>query len=591
MEFQIWYTALLLVLMSVMLVKEWFPVELTVFSTLLLLVVAKIITVKEAFAGFSNEGMLTIAFLFIVAGALDSSGMIRQLHPLIFGRRLSSPPRQLMRMLSPVSAVSAFINNTPVVAMLIPALRSWTDARQQSPSKYMLPLSYAAILGGMCTLIGTSTNLIVHGMMIDLGMPGLGMFEISVIGVPVAVLGILFISLIGHRLLPDRKEPLVEIGEQTRSFVIGLKVTDEYQNLGKTVEAAGLRHLKGLFLFQIERNGEIVAPARPTEKIMVGDRLFFTGIPKTILELQKTPGLQLLRDADFDLKQYDSAEIKTFECVVSPGSPLIGRTVRDSEFRKKYEAVIIAIHRHGERIQKKIGDIVFRPGDTLLILAGKDFREKWYHLNDFYLIAGAEAPPSKPHWQGYLALGVFCGIILTAVSGLLPLLPAAALGAAILLLTRCVSTNEARRMVDWRVLIIIAISLGIAGAVHKSGLAGALGEGLVSVGSLWGSLGVLAAVYLLTSFYATIISSNATAAILFPIAISAAGAIHASPRAFAVAVIMAAAASFATPISYQTNLMVYGPGGYKFKDFLRIGLPLQAIVAVAALLLIRQVYL
>jgi di/tricarboxylate transporter len=590
MSFEIWYTAALLLIMSLFLVWEWIEVEVTLFAVLLLLVIGKVITLRDAFAGFANEGMITIAFLFVVVGALNNSGMIRHLNPFIFGDPGGSVPKKLLRLLLPIAAISAFMNNTPVVAVMIPVVLSWADKQNQAPSKYLIPISFAAILGGMCTLIGTSTNLIVHGLMIDYGMEGFTLFEISKVGVPVTLLGILFIVFVGYRLLPERKKPLVELGEDTRQFVIELKVTGEYQNIGKTIEEAGLRHLKGLFLFQVERSGEIIAPAKPNEKILLGDRLFFTGVPQTILELQKTPGLSLTKDSHFDLKQYDSSEIKTFECVISPGSPLLRKTVRDSNFRGKYEAVIIAIHRHGERIKKKIGDIFLQPGDTLLVLAAKDFREKWYHSRDFYLIAGAKALPSKPQWRGYVSAGILVSIVLLASFNILPLLSAAGIGVIVLFLTRTITTGEARNMVDWRVLVIIALSLGIAAAIKKSGLAEILAEMIVNFGHSFGAFGVLASIYVLTSLYTAIITNNAAAALLFPIAMSAAAAIRGEPHAFALTVMIAAAASFATPISYQTNLMVYGPGGYKFNDFLKIGIPLQVLVGILALGLIYYFY-
>jgi len=590
MGFEFWYTSSLVILMSVFLFWEILEVELTVFGVLMLLIIGDVITLKEAFAGFSNEGMLTIALLFVVAGALNNTGMLKHLNSHIFGQGNSPYWSKLLRIMVPISAISAFMNNTPVVAMMIPAVRNWADKYGKAASKFLIPISYAAIFGGMCTLIGTSTNLIVHGLMLESGMEGMGMFEISKIGVPVAIVGMLYVAMVGHRSLPDRKEPIVELGEHTREFVIELKVTPEYAQIGKSVEEAGLRHLKGLFLFQIEREEEMIAPAKPHEKIHLGDRLFFTGVPKTILELQKTPGLQLTKDSHFDLKQYDSNQIRTFECVISSVSPLVGKTVRESNFRTNYGAVIIAIHRHGQRMESKIGDIRLHPGDTLLVLASRDFRKRYYHRNDFYLIAGSESPPSRPRWQGYLSVGAFLGMLLLTVAAGLPLLASAACAVLLLILSKTVTSNEARRMVDWRVLVIIALSLGVAEAVEKAGVATVLAEGIVQLSSSFGVMGVVTAIYFLTSFYTLIMTNNATAALIFPIAISTAGMMEADPRAFAMTVVLGAAASFATPISYQTNLMVYGPGGYKFMDFVRIGIPLQIIVAVMSLFLLWVVY-
>ena len=590
MTFALWYTLILFVIMSIALIKEWLEAEIIVFSTLVLLMVGKVISVKEAFAGFSNEGMLTIGLLFVVAGSLSRTGMITQINHLLFGKNKTGPSRKLLRILFPISALSAFMNNTPLVAMLIPAVRSWTEKNHHAPSKFLIPISYAAILGGTCTLIGTSTNLVVHGLMIEHGMAGLDFFEISLIGVPIAIVGILFVSLIGHRLLPARKEPIVKLGEMTREFVIELKVTEDYEHIGKTVTQAGLRQLTGLFLFQIDRESESMTPASPNATILLNDRLFFTGIPKTIIELQKTAGLQLIKDATFDLKQYDSSHIKAFEAAVSTGSPLVGKTVRGSNFRKKYEAVIIAIHRHGERIQKKIGDITLRSGDTLLLLAGKDFRRKWYHSKDFYLISEAVQVPSKPRWQGYLSVSVFLMMIILTVSGIMPLISASALASMIVVATGCVTPSEARRLIDWRVLVIIASAFGMASALENSGLAEKISFLVVSVGQPFGVLGILSCLYATTSLFTTIISNNAAAALLFPVAVFAATSIQAEVRPFMITLIIAAGASFMTPISYQTNLMVYGPGGYKYSDFIKIGLPLQLIVGIIGITLIYQIY-
>jgi len=590
MAFEFWYTLILLIIMSVALIREWLEPEVIFFSVLLMLIVGNVVDLKEAFSGFSNEGMITIALLFIVAGSLHNTGAISQINRFIFGNSASSITRKLARILLPVTAVSAFLNNTPVVAIMIPAIRSWTEKNHFAPSKFLIPLSYAAILGGMCTLIGTSTNLIIHGLMLEHGMQGFSFFEISKVGLPVAIIGLLYIFFIGHRLLPHRKEPSVELGEHTREFVIELKVTESYQNIGKSIEEAGLRHLQGLFLFQIERNSKIIAPAGPDEKIQLNDRLFFTGIPKTILELQKTPGLQLIKDSSFDLKQYDSFKIKTYEAVVSQSSPLVGKNVRESNFRETYGAVIIAIHRSGARVERKIGDIVLHPGDTLLLLADKKFRRKWYHSNAFYLVSDTEAIPSKPQWQTYLSIGTLLGMILLNVFGILHLVAAAGFAVVILIVSKTMSPSEARRLIEWRVLLVIAAAFGIAEGIINSGIADFFAKAFVQLGSIFGVMGVLTAIYIITSIYTSFITNNAAAAFLFPVAFSTALAMQADTRAFAIALVIASGASFATPISYQTNLMVYGPGGYKFKDFLIIGIPLQILVGVVALSLIYYFY-
>ena len=591
MGFEFWYTSLLLLAMTVVLVREWVDIEIAVTVTLLLLIIGKVITPQEAFRGFSNIGVLSIAILFVVAGSIKSTGLLGELNHVIYGSKKSSLVRKMFRLLFPVTVFSAFVNNAPIVAMLIPSVKDWAKKNNYAPSKFLLPVSYAAIFGGMCTLIGTSTNLIVHGLLIQNGYEGFSFFEISKIGIPAALLGLGYMGLVGSRLLPDRKEAITQLGEKTREFVMELKVTESYSGVGKTIEEAGLRHLAGLFLFQVERNKHIITPATPDEIIQVNDRFFFTGIPETIMELQKIPGLRLIEDSSFDLKNFDSMKVKTFEAVISPSSPLVGKNVRESNFRQHYDAVIIAIHRSGDRIRKKIGDIVLHPGDTLLLLAPVDFFDKWYHSKDFYLVSNPLKVDSMPRKNKMIAAAALLGMILMTVLNILPLIASAGLAVVILLVTRTISRSDAESMIDWKVLVVIGSAFGIATAIQNSGVAAFFAEQIVKTGKEFGTFGVLCAVYFLTSLYNTIITSNATAALFFPIGISAALAIGADVRPFALAVTIGAAASFASPISYQTNLMVYGPGGYKFKDYLKVGVALQLLIGLLAVTLIYLFYL
>lgn len=591
MGFDFWYTLSLLIAMTVVLVREWLDIELTVVSVLLFLIIGRVISLEEALSGFSNIGVISIGLLFLLAGALQSSGLLAGLNRVILGGYTEgSHARKLLRIIFPVTLLSAFMNNTPVVAMLIPPIKNWCQKHGISASRFLMPLSYAAILGGLCTLIGTSTNLIVHGLLIQNGYKGLGFFEISLIGVPVAVAGIAYTVLIGRFLLPRRREPMLKLDRNLREFVVELKVGREFGGIGRTVEAAGLRHLKGLFLFQIQREEEILAPARPDEILLEGDRLFFTGIPETILELQKIPGLNLAKRVSFTLRQGNrNRRACTFEAVIPASSPLLGKTVRASDFRGRYGAVILAIHRGGERVEKKIGDIILHPGDTLLMLADRDFSERWSYSSDFYLVSTPTPLDDRHPYRKWLTGGSFLAMILLSATGVLPLVVSA--GGAVILLGVTGSLPSQRNVIDWKVLLIIASTFGIAAAMQNSGLAEYFSWKLVVAGRHFGTFGVLCGVYLLTSLFNTIITSNATSVIFFPIAVSAAGSVGADVHPFALAVIISAAASFASPISYQTNLMVYGPGGYRFADYLKMGIPLQLLIAVIALTLIRYFYL
>ena len=588
-DFSFWYTSILLIGLTVILVSEILEADIAIFSVLILLILGGVINPREAFIGFSNHGMLTVGFLFVVAAALQRTGVLNTVGEKLLGKQ-GSNTKNLFRFLPPVSAISAFFNNTPVVLMLIPVVNFWAKKNNKAVSKFLIPLSYAAILGGICTLIGTSTTLVVHGLMLEKGLDGMTFFEISKIGIPVAIIGLLAIILVGHRFLPDRKDPITQLGDQTREYVVVMKVGQDYQNTGKSIEKAGLRHLKGLFLFQIERKGTLISPVTPEETIQVRDRLFFTGLPETILDLQKEPGLYLLKNAIFDLKNYDSDRVGSFEVVISPNSPLIGKNIRKSDFRSKYNAVIVAIHRSGERINKKIGDIILHPGDTLLILAKHEFFDRWYHSRDFYLVSKSVDISSKPKRYVFISSGVLVCMILAMALNLVPILVAVSIAAVALILFKCISPHDAQNSVDWKVLIIIASAFGIAKGLENSGLAFYLANQLVISTQSMGILGMLIAVYVVTSIYTEIITKNAAAALVFPIAYSIASQSGIDPRPFLIAVAIAASASFATPIGYQTNLMVYGPGGYRFKDFLKIGIPMNIFIGIIAITTIYLIY-
>ena len=586
MNFEFWYTTIIIILMSIALAKEYFKPALIVFTALLLLTLGNVVSIDEAFNGFSNKGMLTVGFLFIVSAALQSSGAFENIILQILGNGNTSTFVRYIRFLFPVAGLSAFLNNTPIVASLIPIVKSWTKKNNLAASKFLIPLSYAAILGGVTTLIGTSTNLIIHGMLMDHGYSGFTFFEITKVGLPVAILGLLFIALVGHRLLPFHKDPIVQLDENTREFVVEMKVGKEYPNIGKTIEQANLRHLQGLFLFQITRGTKIIAPVGPDEKIKLNDRLFFTGLPQTIYELQKTPGLHVIKDSDFDLENIDSDEIKTYEAVVSESSPLNGLTVRDSNFRNKYQAVILAIHRSGQRINKKVGDIVFRPGDTLFILAKKGFDKKWYHQKDFTLVSSSLNIYSKPKWKGNLALILLFGLVLSAALNLMPIILAAAVTAVLMVALKILSPEDAQKSIDWSVLLVIASSFGIGKALENSGLSAIVADALVYISDVLGPMGVIAAIFFVTSSYTMIITNNAVAAIMFPVVLTTAKMLHTDMEPLMLAFVVGASACFASPLGYQTNYMVYGPGSYRFTDFLKIGLSLNLFIGISVTVLI-----
>jgi len=586
------YTTAVILLMIISLAKEWFNPAGIVFSALLLLIAGGVITVNEAFAGFSNKGMLTVGFLFVVSAALQSSGAFERFILSILGSRKNKDREKYLRLMLPVAGLSAFLNNTPIVATLIPIVKSWAKRNNLSASKFLIPLSYAAVLGGTCTLIGTSTNLVVHGLLLENGFEGFSFFEITQVGIPVAILGILFMALFGKKLLPDRKDVITRLGEETREFVVEMRVSKKYPHLNNTIEKAHLRHLHGLFLFQINRNNETIAPIAPDEVIQENDRLFFTGLPDTIFQLQKIPGLITVPDKEFDVKNLDSDKTKTYEAVISNSSPLVGQTVRDSNFRKLYDAVILAIHRSGERINRKVGDIVIRTNDTLFLLARKGFEKRWYNSRDFSLVTSSLDIYEKPKWKGNLALVILLAMIISAATGLVPIIFAAAVAAVLMMATGIISPKDATYSVNWGVMVLIACSFGIAKGIANSGLAVSIGTFLTTTLGFLGLIGVIIGIFILTSAFTLLITNNAAAAIVFPIALSISDAVpQISQKAIMLTLALGASTCFASPIGYQTNLMVYSAGGYRFSDFFKVGAVMNVFVGICVIGLIYILFL
>jgi di/tricarboxylate transporter len=584
------YTGTLLILMLILVARDTFRPSILAFGMLVLLVLGGVITTDEAFNGFSNHGMLTVGLLFVVSAALQVSGVFEAFIAWILGDNNTGNTVRYFRLLFPVAGLSAFLNNTPIVASMLPIIKAWAKKHNLAASKYLIPLSYAAILGGMCTLIGTSTNLIVHGQLLENGLEGFSFFEISKIGLPVTLLTLIFLVFIGPRLLPDRKEPIAQLGESTREFVVECKIGNEYPHIGKTVQDANLRHLHGLYLFQITRRDKVIAPVSHNTRLEYDDRLFFTGLPETIMDLQRTPGLHSIKDPEFDLKNFDSDKLQTFEAVVSNNSPLIGQTVRDSQFRQRYGGVILAIHRSGSRVNKKVGSIVFEPSDTLFILARKGFAKKYYHASDFSLVSSSVDVVSKPKWKGNLALFILVMMILAAALKLLPIVTAAALAAGLLVIMGIIEDNNAFKAVDWHVLLYIASSFGIAKGMANSGLADLVAKTIVNLLDFWGPIGIMGGLFIVTSSFTWLITNNAVAAIMFPVTISIAKTVQMDIKPFMLVLAVAASTCFATPIGYQTNLMVYSAGGYKFRDFLKIGIPTTLFVGILSMIVIYLLY-
>ncbi|UCG15611.1 MAG: SLC13 family permease [Phycisphaerales bacterium] len=541
-----------------------------------------VLTPAEAISGLSNPGPVTVGVLFIVVVGLRETGGVDWLARRVLGRPRSLHGAQL-RIVGPVAGLSAFLNNTPVVAMLIPVVDEWAKKLGLSASKLMIPLSYAAILGGMCTLIGTSTNLVVNGLVIaETDMPGLGMFDITWVGLPCTLVGLAYLMLVGRRLLPDRRSVTSRM-EDPREYTMEMLVEAGSPLDGQSIDAAGLRHLPGAYLVEINRHGDVLPAVGPEQRLKAHDRLVFVGIVESIKDLQKIRGLTPATDQVFRL---DAPRHRRclIEAVVSNTCPLVGKTIRDGRFRTLYHAAVIAVARNNERIRAKIGDIVLRPGDTLLLEAHPSFATQQRNSRDFFLVSAVEDSTPRRHHKAWTATLILAAMVAVVTLGWMSMLVASMLAAGLMIITRCCSTDAARRSVDWSVLIVIAAALGIGRAIDQTGTARVIAETVLGVAGQnpWVAL---AAVYIITMMFTELITNNAAVALVFPIAMATADKLGVNFMPFVIVIMVAGSASFATPLGYQTNLMVYGPGGYRFSDYLKLGIPMNLVMGVTTVTL------
>ncbi len=550
--------------------------DVILIGAVTLLLLMGILTPGEALAGMANEGMITVGVLFVVGAAVRETGGVDFIAARLFGRP-KTQTGALARLMLPTMGLSAFMNNTPLVAMLIPAVTDWARQNRWPVSRFLIPLSYAAILGGTCTLIGTSTNLVVQGMLIKSLGHGLEMFDISWVGVPAALLGGAYILAVAPWLLPDRR-PAISMQDDSREYTIEMQVEPDSPLVGKTIEKAGLRHLPGVYLAEIDRDGVVLPAVSPQEELRGGDRLLFVGIVESVVDLQRIRGLVPAADQISQLSA-PRPQRCLIEAVVSNSCPLVGKTIRDGRFRNVYNAVVVAVARNGERLHMKIGDIVLRAGDTLLVEAHPSFADQQRNSRDFFLVSRLEDSNPPRHDRALIAVVLMLIMVVSVSFEWISMLKAAMLTAGLMIFTRCITTDAARRSVDWEVLLAIAASFALGTALEKTGAARQIADEMISLAgnNPWVSLAVI---YAITLIVTELITNNAAAALMFPFAMDTASGLEANYMPFVVAVMMAASAGFATPIGYQTNLMVYGPGGYRFSDYVKIGVPLDILIGV-----------
>ncbi len=582
MEHQAWLTlAVTLATLLTLSISSLAP-DAVLLAAVGILLLLGVITPVEALTGFTNEGLATIALLFIVARGLTDTGFIGNLTQNLLGRPKNTVHAQL-RLMLPVAGASAFMNNTPVVAMLIPAVSDWAKRNNLHVAQLMMPLSYAAIIGGTCTLIGCSTNLIINGLLLEYDEQlELSLFELAWLGIPCSLVVILLTVALSGRLLPKTGSGTQQFAD-ARRYTLAMEVQSDCPLVNLSIEKAGLRQLPGMFLVEITRGNKVIPAVSPQEIIAAGDILLFAGIVESVVDLQKIRGLvpatnQILKvDAPRDQRAL-------VEVVVSDKCPIIGKSIKEGRFRTHYNAAVIAVARDGVQLNKKLGEIVLKTGDMLLLDTHNGFAEQQRYAPDFLLASQVDNSQPVRFERRYFAGAILLGMIVLVTLGLLSMFKASVVAAGMMLLMGCTSITSARRSIDIQLLCAIAAAIAIGLALQKTGIVELLANGLTSLASGSATL-TLTAIFLLAALLTAIVSNAATAVIFFPVATASALDLGVSPTPFVIALMVGASASFATPIGYQTNLMVYGPGGYRFNDFVRMGLPVTMAVTLVVVFL------
>jgi len=587
MSWEVWFTVAVVLTVLFLLATTPAPTEMVLLGAMVVLSVSQIITPSEALSGFSSPGVMTIAALYVVIAGLRETGAIAWFSHLVFGRPKSLVAAQAKLMTSG-ALLSTVINNTPVVAMFIPIAQEWSARFGFPISRLLLPLNNVVILAGLCTLIGTSTNLAVYGLLMQVRPDAeLGLFDLVWIGVPLTLVGMAYALVFSKYLLPDRQGPMEQL-ENAREYAFQVRVHSTGPMVGKTLAEVGLRNLKSAYVLEIERRGRLITAVGPDQVLEADDRLTCVGVVDAVVDMRRMPGITVADDQDFRLN-LKHAQRQLAEIVLSQTSPLVGKRVKDSNFRERYGAAILSVSREGSRVAGKVGDIVFQPGDTLLVETGYHFFDQHKYDRDFLLVSQLHDSAPSDFRRAPVSFGILLLMIVVAAMEWLPLFEASFIAAGLMVATGCMTTRRAAASIEYQLVAAIAASFALGVALTESGAAALAGSWLVEFaqGNPWLALVLL---YALTVVVTEMITNNAAGVLMFPVALSVAQAAGVSYMPFVIAIMVAASAGFITPIGYQTNLMVYGPGGYKFMDFVRFGLPLNIVCGVITVSIVPRVW-
>lgn len=580
-----------ILILFVAIYREWVRPALGFLGVVLGLVLLGILTPQQMLMGFSNESIASVVLLVVLSSALSKNFQIEAVIDRIYHLGKRDTPLSyrnfLFRMMVQVAALSSFVNNTPVVALMTPYVFNWGRKYNISPSRLLIPLSYATIMGGMITLVGTSTTLVLNGFMISNGVEGVPVLSLLFIGAAVCISGILFITLIGHRLLPNHQDILNTFQENQREYLVETALQSNSPIIGKTITEAGLRNLRGMYLVEIIRTRRVISPVKPEERLQRNDVLIFAGATEFIFDLTSN-GRGLVLPQYHKTKQRDA--VKVIEAVVGANSNLIGYTAKEIDFRRRYDAAIVAIHRNGERLSGKIGEIKLRQGDLLLLYAGRDFRNRADLYRDIFIVSQVKEflqPKRKKTFLFVLATLTAIGALMV---GFISLFTALLVIFAAMVGLRMIALSDVKREVDINMVGILVFSLALGQAMISTGSGDLLANQILGATTSLGSTAVLASLLIITTVLTSFITNVGAVSIMFPLAYAISNSLQIDGTPLYLGIAYAASAAFLTPIGYQTNLIVYGPGGYNFRDFFRIGLPVTLIYLATVLGMIKLLY-
>ena len=566
-------------------VSEKLPVDMVAILALSALVILGIVGPEVAISGFANEATITVAAMFVLSAGLQRTGALRAIARLF--ARIQWPWLFGLVVMVTIAGASAFVNNTAMVAVFLPLVLAATSANGLPPSKFLIPMSYAAQMGGVSTLIGTSTNLLVNSLAKDLGVRGFTLFEFAPLGIACAVVGIVYLMTIGRWLLPANQSTALTETYELGKYITELRVSAGSPMIGKSIADAKLGEKHGVYVMELERDGEHLSWAPRAEVLREGDVLLARGDWSRITEVRERMKLEIEPEFKLRDEQFEVGDRSLLEVMIAPNSRFQDETLKDLEFKWHYNATVLAIHRRGEVLREKVREVTLSTGDVLLMMVPKDDIPA-LRRNPNVVIVTEREDDGASRRKAPLALAIMAAAIGVAATGLLPIVIAALIGCVLMVVTRCIEPEEAYDAVDWRIIVMLAGVLPIGFALQQSGAAEFLAQHTLGrMGDLDPVL-VLAGVYLLALVLSELMSNAAAAVLLVPIVVSASMSMGLSPTPFLVAVAFAASTSFSTPVGYQTNTMVYSIGDYRFTDFMRVGIPLNVIFWILGVILIPR---